>query len=108
MTAAPAPETGRPLGAWAGLAVAGVLIALSFALPPLLGKDVHARGDRTGSPPLHGFWRPAVGPGTIPAVLLALLGVAYADRWARRASWPLLLLGSYVAGLAWLLALALV
>ncbi len=99
---------GRSLGARAGLAVAGVLLLLSFALPHLLGWDVRPRSDRFGVPPLHGFWEAKVGPGTVPAVLLALLGVRYAEPWARRARWRLLLVSSYVVGLAWLLSLALV
>ncbi len=109
MTAAPATRpTRRALGARSGLAVAGVLLLLSFALPPLLGWDVRARSDRFGAPPLHGFWQPGMGPGTLPAILLGVVALLHADRWARRAPWRRLLLTSYAGGLAWLLSLALV
>jgi hypothetical protein len=60
-------------------------------------------------PPLHGLWRPKLfGPGTFPAVLLALLGWRYAPVLAARLSWRRLLAASYAGSLAWLLSLALV
>ncbi|WP_220451255.1 hypothetical protein [Nocardioides dongkuii] len=96
-----------------GLGVAVVLVVLAFALPPLLDWEVAARAPRSASdrevPPLHGLWDPqAWGPGTLPAVLLALLAWRYAAGLAERLPWRLLLAASYAAGLAWLLALALV
>jgi hypothetical protein len=103
-----APSARPDRGARVGLAVALVLVALAFTLPHLLDWQVWARSDRVGAPPTHGFWQPKVGPGTVPAVVLALLGVLHAEGWARRASWGRLLLGSYAGSLAWLLALALV
>jgi hypothetical protein len=109
MTAAPGtPAPGRPTGAWVGLVLAAALLTLAFVLPHLLGWDVKARSDRVGAPPTHGYWQPGLGPGTAPAALVALVGVLWADRWARRARWSHLLLGSYAGGLAWLLSLALV
>ena len=62
-----------------------------------------------GVPPLHGLWRPTlIGPGTVPALVLAVLSWRYAVDLADRLPWPWLLLASYGAGLAWLLSLALV
>jgi len=96
---------------WVGLAVTVLVVALAFAVPPLLGWDVHARTpppDRS-LPPLHGWWRPqAFGPGTVPAVVVALLAVRFAVPLAQRLSWWALLATSYVAGLVWLFSLALV
>ncbi|MEP6666711.1 MAG: hypothetical protein ABJA81_09710 [Nocardioidaceae bacterium] len=57
-------------------------------------------------PPLHAQWEPRVGPGTVPAILLGVVGVVYADRLARAASWSLLLAGIYVLGVAWMVSLA--
>lgn len=121
MTAAPGDRVlsrgesvGEPAAGWdargarAGLVVAGALLVLSFALPQVLGWDVRARSDMFGVPPTHGFWQPKVGPGTVPAVLVALVAVLRAERWARRLSWRWLLAASYAGGLAWLLSLALV
>jgi methylthioxylose transferase len=94
--------------AWVGLAVAALVLLASFAVPVLAGWDVDARSDSFGAPPTHGLWRAEVGAGTLPALLLAAVGVWRAEAWARRWSWRRLLLVAYVASLAWLLALALV
>jgi methylthioxylose transferase len=96
-----------------GLLLALLLVVLAFAVPPLTGWDVHSRATRSvhpdEAPPLHGWVYPRwFGPGTVPAVLLALLGWRYAATLARHLSWRRLLLVSYAASLAWLLTLALV
>lgn len=99
--------------AWVGLAAALLLVATAFAIPPLAGWEVWARAPRSavehGVPPLHGWWQPKLlGPGTLPAVAIGLLGWWFGPRLAERLSWGRLLLASYVAGLAWLLSLAFV
>ncbi len=94
-------------GARAGSAVAAVLLVAAFAVPPLTGWDVGARSDRFGLAPLHGFWQPGVGWGTLPALLLAGWGVLRVRVWSTL-SWSRLLLVSYAVALLWLLALALV
>jgi hypothetical protein len=92
-----------------GLAVALLLIGLAVALPPLIGWEVWARSSGGGVPPLHGIWDPKIlGPGTVPAVVLALLSWRYAGELAERLTWRWLLVASYAAGLTWLLSLALV
>lgn len=98
--------TGR--WAWGGLVAALLLVVAASALPPLLGWDVHARDDDRGTPPTHGFLDPGVGIGTVPALVLAVLAWRYAADLAERLPWRRLLLVSFVAGLAWMLALALV
>ena len=96
-------------GAWAGLLVGLVAVGAALLVPPLLGWEVWARSMGGGVPPLHGVWRPTlIGPGTVPALLLAVLSWRYAVDLADRLPWPWLLLASYGAGLAWLLSLALV
>lgn len=93
-----------------GLVTAVVLLIAAATLPRLLGWDVVARSSRTGGisvPPLHGTWAPTwVGPGTVPALLLAVLAWRYATTLADRLPWRWLLLAAYAAGLAWLLSLA--
>jgi len=98
---------------WLGLAVAVVLLSLAFSLPHLLGWEVASRAPRNASPdevpPLHGLWRPKLfGPGTVPAVLVAVLGWRYGADLAQRVSWPRLLAAAYAGSLAWLLSLAFV
>ena len=99
--------------AWLGVLVTVVLLLIGFGAPHWLDWDVASRAPRNASPhevpPLHGLWQPNwFGPGTIPAVLIALLGWRYAAGLAARLSWRRLLLASYVGSLAWLLSLALV
>lgn len=96
-----------------GLVVTAVLLVLAFGLPHWLDWEVFARAPRNASsrevPPLHGLWEPKLfGPGTLPAIALALLGWRYAADLAERLSWRRLLLASYAVSLAWLLSLALV
>jgi len=92
------------LGAWGGLLVAVALIAAAMLVPELADWDVHVRS----FPPLHAEWDPRVGPGTLPALLLAALASSRAVDVAARLSWRRLLLHVYAAGLAWMLALAFV
>ncbi len=99
--------------AWLGVLVTVVLLLMGFGAPHWLDWDVATRAPRSASPhevpPLHGLWRPKLfGPGTVPAVMLALLGWRYAASLASRLSWGRLLAASYAASLAWLLSLALV
>ncbi|WP_111237225.1 hypothetical protein [Curtobacterium sp. MCPF17_047] len=94
----------RSLPATIGLAVALVLMTAAVLVPGLTGWDVHVRY----FPPLHASWEPRVGPGTVPAVLLALLAVVAAPRLTARLRWPWLLLIGYAVTVAWFAALALV
>ncbi len=103
----------RSRAAWAGAALTVVLLVVAFGAPHWLDWDVAARAPRNASPhevpPLHGLWRPNLfGPGTVPAVLLALLGWRYAADLSARLTWRRLLVASYAGSLAWLLSLALV
>lgn len=96
-----------------GLVLAVALVAVAFAVPRWADWEVWPRAPRSMSdlaiPPLHGLWEPKwFGPGTVPALVLALLGWRYAVDLAGRLPWRLLLAASYVAALGWMLALALV
>lgn len=117
--AAPTPTTQTPLGdrttrpwvPWVGLAVTVLLMATAMAVPRVLGVDVKARSDlpERAIPPLHGLWDPKLwGPGTLPAVLLAVVAFGWARGVAERLPWRWLLVATYVAGVAWLMSLALV
>lgn len=96
-----------------GVLLTVVLLVMGFGAPHWLDWDVASRAPRSASPhevpPLHGLWRPQLfGPGTVPAVAIALLGWRYAADLAERLPWRRLLLASYAGSLAWLLSLALV
>ena len=105
----PDPSRSGPRSAWVGLVVALLLMAVASVVQPWFGWDVRARASGDSFfPPLHGYWEPKVGPGTVPAVVIAFLGWRYAESLAAALSWRRLLAASYAAGLAWLLALAFV
>ena len=105
-------ETRRPgavrAAPWVGLGIALLLVAAAVAVPLATGWEVHARRNpHLSVPPLHGKWDPRLlGPGTVPALVLALLAWRYAADWSSRMPWRRLLVVAYVVGLAWLLALA--
>ncbi|WP_245596470.1 hypothetical protein [Nocardioides alkalitolerans] len=110
--AAVAPEGRLRLAPWAGLVVAALLVAAAMLVPVVFDWQVWARSERaqvSGQfPPLHGFWDPKVGIGTVPAVVLAVGALLWSFRLAERLPWRWLLVAAYVAGLAWIVALALV
>lgn len=86
-----------------GVAVALLLVAAAMLVPWLTGWRVFV-----DFPPLHAVWLPRLGPGTVPAVLVGALAVWFGGRLAARMRWRWLLLVAFVAGLAWLVSLALV
>ncbi|MBW8751065.1 MAG: hypothetical protein JF565_06515 [Propionibacteriales bacterium] len=100
----PATELRAARAAWLGLALAVGLVALAMAVPAVTGWDVHVRS----FPPLHAEWDPRLGPGTVPAVVLAALSSWHAVTLSERLSWRRLLVAAYVVGLAWMLSLAFV
>ncbi|WP_401000083.1 hypothetical protein [Agromyces sp. GXQ0307] len=87
---------------WIGLGVALALIALAMIVPGLLGQDMNIRS----FPPLHAEWMPRLGPGTLPAVLLAVAASVWGVPLARRLRWGALLGVAYAAAVAWMVALA--
>ncbi len=90
--------------AWFGLGGGILLMAAAMAVPAASGWDVHIKD----FPPIHAFWDPRLGPGTVLAVLVAGLASSWAVAWADTLSWRQLLPASYAAGLAWMISLALV
>jgi len=88
-----------------GVVVAGALVVAAAAVPPLTGWDVHPLLVG-GVAPLAASWHPRVGPGTVPALVLAALALRYARPLAAGVSFGRLLGLAYTAGLAWLVALA--
>lgn len=109
-----APSVGEvPPSPWTaprrGMAAAVVLVTLAAAVPPATGWAVHATAHSPGTvAPLHATWRPMAGIGTPLALLVAVLGIRYADRLATTLRWPRLLVVTYAGSLAWGVSLALV
>ncbi len=107
--AARAPSTGVQRGVAGDLVAvgcAGLLVAVAAVVGAvLLGQGVPLHVD---APPLGAQWLPHVGPGTVPAVLIALLVVMRGPELAARLPWRPLLGVSAVTGLAWTLSLALI
>ncbi len=77
-------------------------MVLAMLVPRVFGWDVHAES----YPPLDSEWDPRLGPGTLPAVALAIVAVVYAPRLFAGASWPRVLGLALASGLAWLTSLA--
>jgi hypothetical protein len=76
----------------------------ALIVPAVTGWNVRVNS----FPPLHARWDPRLGPGSLPAVLLAVVLVQSAGRLARTLPWRRLLAATFLAGLAWMGALALV
>ncbi|WP_370247620.1 hypothetical protein [Nocardioides sp.] len=112
MQPSPTP-TARPSDSRAGrggLAVTLGLIATAVLAPVLTGWTVYSRLDPTtpGSiDPIVAILDPQwIGPGTVPALLVAVIGVLHGPRWAETVRWRTLLTGATAASLAWLVSLA--
>lgn len=88
---------------WVGVATAAALVTVAALVPRVADWSVYVP-----VPPLNSTWEPRVGAGTLPAVAIATATLLHAQRLCRTLSWGRLLAVSWAAGLAWMLALALV
>ena len=87
-----------------GLLVAVALMVVAMALPDALDWNVHLF--KFHFEPLRADWKPRVGRGTVPALLVGAAGVLGAAVAAEKWPWHRLLLGSFVLSAAWLASLA--
>jgi methylthioxylose transferase len=85
-----------------GVAIAVGLMAAAVIVPAALRWHVHANGFA----PLSAHWRPRVGRGTVPAVLVAVATVRWFPRLADSLAWPRLLVVTFGVGVAWMVSLA--
>ena len=95
-------STRRRVAEPVGLVAVLALTAVAMAVPEVLDWNVHINF----FPPVHAEWMPRVGPGTLPALVLGALACWRGVALAESLTWGRLLLLAYVAGLAWMLALA--
>ena len=79
------------------------LMVVALTVPPLLGWRVNPGG---GAPLAIAAWRPRIGPGTGPAVLLGVAAVRWAPALFAKLRWRDALVLAYAASLAWLVSLA--
>ncbi|MEE1927196.1 hypothetical protein V1J52_03210 [Streptomyces sp. TRM 70351] len=84
--------------------------AVLFAVAVAVGHRVQERDGtlRLPWPPLYARWEPHAGPGTVPALLLAVLVALYGPALARRLGPRALAWCSFGGSLAWITSLALV
>jgi hypothetical protein len=107
------PTRSTPLaedrGGWADLIAAGAA-GLLFAAAAVIGVLLLRAGValHVDAPPLLAQWLPHAGPGTAPALFVALLVVLRGPELSWRLRWGVLLVSGYAAALAWTLSLALV
>ncbi|HJQ47603.1 MAG TPA: hypothetical protein VJ870_14995 [Amycolatopsis sp.] len=96
-----------------GAVIALVLAAVAGCLWWNPGRQL-GPGAFAGAGPLFGEWPilgtflPHVGPGSLPAVLVAVAVIVYGPPLARRLAWRAALAVAYGAAVAWTLALALI
>lgn len=101
------PATGRALAA--DLLVVGLVAGLVLAAALVGWALIAAHVDIFMSfPPLFAIWQPHFGPGTIPAILIAVAIVLRGPELAARLRWRSLLVLAYLASLGWTTALTLV
>ncbi len=103
----PASPAHRPLRLRGDL-IAVVVAALLVTASSVVGWSLIEAGVPVlvSWPPLLASWLPHAGPGTVPAVLVALLVALGGPAVARRLRWGPLLAVAYAASLAWTFALA--
>ena len=84
----------------------GVIAALVLILTAVVIPGGSAWKVYVTFPPLHAAWDPRFGPGTIAAILLAIVALRYGIDFAARARWRWLLVGAFLASAAWMISLA--
>src|SRR4051794_6908464 len=96
------PASRRPLrtrGDLVAAAVAAALVAAASLIGwTLIDADVPVL---VGWPPVLAEWLPHVGPGTVPAILVALVVALRGPAIARTMRWGPLLITAFAAALAW-------
>ncbi|MEV6908604.1 hypothetical protein [Amycolatopsis sp. NPDC051071] len=101
------PRTGRRADLIA-VALAMLVVAAAIAVGLYYNRPGSGVVIYAFAPPLFGLWLPHAGPGSVAAVVVAILVVTSGPALAARLRWrPLLALG-YVSALAWTFSLAMI
>ncbi|SFW63706.1 hypothetical protein [Amycolatopsis australiensis] len=102
-----APVTGRRADLLA-VAAAAVLVASATAVGLYYNRPGSGVVIFVNAPPLFADWLPHVGPGSLFAVLIAVVVVLHGPALAARLPWRRALAAGYLASLAWIFSLAMV
>ncbi|UVF79590.1 hypothetical protein [Gordonia mangrovi] len=89
------------------VSLAVVLVAIAAWVPLVHDRTMLAR-IFAEAPPLFAHWLPHTGPGTIPAIVIAVLAVIGMPALAQRLSWVALCVVTWAWALAWTVGLALI
>ena len=96
---------------------AGVLLVVAaFVVPdlhlgivtPLIKMTPQQIRDFADAAPIFGWWRPHMGWGTVPAILIGLAAVLWGQSLTQRLSWRRLTFTTWTTSFAWAFALAMV
>ncbi|MGC5256429.1 hypothetical protein ACPXCG_08740 [Gordonia sp. DT218] len=90
---------------WVSAAIA--LVVAAIVVPIVMGDALRGR-IFAGAAPLLGQWNPHVGPGSIPAVVIAAAAVMLLPGWASRLRWRTLAFTVWATAVLWTLSLALI
>lgn len=98
------------------VSAAVVLVVAAFVVPhldlgivtPLINATPERFRTFAGVAPIFGWWTPHVGPGTIPAILIAAAVVLWGPSLAQRLPWRALPWAVWAASCAWAFSLAMI
>ncbi|MCH9710880.1 MAG: hypothetical protein K0U69_15405 [Actinomycetia bacterium] len=104
---------GRKEAVAAGAAV--ILVVAAFVIPhldlsvtPLINASPERFRTFAGTAPIFGWWNAHVGPGTVPAIMIAVAAVLWGPSLAQRVGWRWLPWASWAVSCAWAFSLAMV
>ncbi|KIH97227.1 membrane protein, partial [Streptomonospora alba] len=90
--------------------ITGVAAAVLVAVAAVVGVLIERAGQKlyVDWEPLYSKWDPHLGPGTLPALAIAVAVVGWGPVLAARLPWRTLVLSTWGATMAWTFALALI
>ena len=98
------------------VAAGALLVVAAFVVPdlhlgivtPLVKMTPQQIRDFADAAPIFGWWRPHLGWGTVPAILIGLAAVVSGQSLAQRLSWRRLTFATWATSFAWAFALAMI
>lgn len=98
------------------VAAGALLVVAAFVVPdlhlgivtPLVKMTPQQIRDFADAAPIFGWWRPHMGWGTVPAILIGLVAVVSGQSLAQRLSWRRLTFATWATSFAWAFALAMI
>mgnify|MGYP000944337724 FL=1 len=98
------------------VAAGALLVVAAFVVPdlhlgvvtPLVKMTPQQIRDFADAAPIFGWWRPHMGWGTVPAILVGLAAVVSGQSLVQRLSWRRLTFATWATSFAWAFALAMI